>query len=189
MDDAEPRAERPGEEPGPRRRPDQGEFLDRHLYRAGAGALPDHDVQLVVLHRGVEDLFDRRRHPMDLVDEEHLVLLEVGEHGRKVSSFLDDRAGGRAHRHAKLVADDVRKRGLAKSGRAVQKDVIERFLPATRRFDRHLQVVAHAILPDVLGQGSRAQPRFILRVVVDGSGGDKAVVHGRLIASIPGAHP
>ena len=37
-----------------------------------ARALADHDVELVVLERRIEDLLDRRRHPVDLVDEQHL---------------------------------------------------------------------------------------------------------------------
>ena len=85
----------------------------------------------------------------------------------QIARLLDHRPGGRADRHAHLVADDVRERRLAEAGRAVEQHVIERLAAAARRRDRHLQVVAHAILPDVVVQRSRAQPRFVLRVVVD----------------------
>ena len=74
-----------GQQSGARGRADQRELLQRHLHRARAGALADHDVELVVLHRGIEDLLDRRRHPVNLVDEQDLVLLQVGEHAGEVA--------------------------------------------------------------------------------------------------------
>ena len=77
MDDAEARAQRRGQQAGARRRADQRELLQRHLHRPRARSLADDDVELVVLHRRIEDLFDGRRQAMNLVDEEHLVLLEV----------------------------------------------------------------------------------------------------------------
>ena len=46
------------------------------------GPWPIIDVELVVLHRRIEDLLDGRRQPVDFVDEQHLVLLQVGEHRR-----------------------------------------------------------------------------------------------------------
>ena len=75
--DPEARAQRRRQQPGPRRRADQRERLHRNLHRSRARPLADHDVELVVLHRGIEDLFDRRRHPVHFVDEEHLARLQV----------------------------------------------------------------------------------------------------------------
>ena len=86
----------------------------------------------------------------------------------EIARLLDHRPGGGAHRHAHLVADDVGQRRLAEPGRAVQQHVIERLAAAARRGDRHLQVVADAILADVLVERARAQPRLVLRVLVDG---------------------
>ena len=60
VDDAEARAQRRGQQPGARRRADQREPLQRHLDRPRARPLPDDDVELVVLHRRIEDLLDRR---------------------------------------------------------------------------------------------------------------------------------
>ena len=106
-----------------------GTFTDR-----ARRALADHDVELVVLERRVEDLLDRRRHPVDLVDEEDLALLEVREHRRQVAGLLEHRARRGPHRHAQFVADDVRQRRLAEPGRAVEQDVVERLaaLPGGR---------------------------------------------------------
>jgi hypothetical protein len=57
-----------------------------------AGALPDHDVELIVFHRGIQNLFNRRRHPMDLVDEEHFARLEVRDDADEVAGLFDRRS-------------------------------------------------------------------------------------------------
>ena len=77
---------------------------------------------------------------------------------------------------AQLVGDDVGQRRLAEARRAVQQHVIERLAALLRGRDRHLQVLADAVLPDVLVEHARAQSRFVLRVLVDAHGGDQTIV-------------
>jgi hypothetical protein len=48
-------------------------------HRAGGRAFADHDVDLVILQRRVEDFLHHRRHAVDLVDEEHVVGFEIGQ--------------------------------------------------------------------------------------------------------------
>ena len=43
------------------------------LTQRAAGPFADHDVDLEILERRIEDLLDDRRQPMDLVDEQHVV--------------------------------------------------------------------------------------------------------------------
>ena len=45
---------------------------------AGGGALADDDVELVVLERGVQLLFEDGLEPVNLVQKEDLALAEVG---------------------------------------------------------------------------------------------------------------
>jgi len=175
--DAEARTQGSRQQPGTGRRANEREPLHRYLHRAGTRSLPDHDVQLVVLHGGVEDFLNRRRQTMDLVDEQHLMLLKIGEHCCEIAWLLDHGACRRADRYAKFVADDVRQCRLAEPWRTVQQDVIERFLATAGRCDRHLKVVAHAILSDVLVERSRPQSRFVLRVVFDAAGRHQTFVH------------
>ena len=78
--------------------------------------------------------------------------------------------GRRSHRHAQLVADDIGERRLAESGRAVEQHVIERLAALARRGDRHVEVLAHALLADVVVERARPQARLVLRVVVDARG-------------------
>ena len=90
--------------------------------------------------------------------------------------------GRRAHRHAQLVADDVRERGLAEPGRTVEQHVVERLAALPRGRDRHLQVLAHALLADVVAQRPRPQPRLVLGVVVDPRRVDEARIRRHLRA-------
>ena len=56
--------------------------------------LPDHDVELVVLQRRVKDLLQRRLQPMNLVDEQDLLVAEIGQDGGQVALDLQSRPGG-----------------------------------------------------------------------------------------------
>jgi hypothetical protein len=71
-------AQRRREQAGARGGADQREARQIEAHRARARSLSDQDVELEVLHRRVEDLLDRRRQPVDLVDEEHVAGFQVG---------------------------------------------------------------------------------------------------------------
>ena len=118
--------------------------------RSRSGALADHDVDLVVLERGIKYLLDDRREPVDLVDEQHVIGLEVGEDGGQVARPLEHRPGRMAQVHGHLVGDDVRERGLAEPGRPEQQHVIQRFAPLARRLDEDGELPADLLLADVL---------------------------------------
>ena len=65
----------------------------------------DDQVELEILHRGIEDFFDRRRQPMDLVDEQHIAGCEVGEQCGKIAGRLNDRPRGGAEADPELARD------------------------------------------------------------------------------------
>lgn len=77
------------------------------LIERAAGPSPDHDVDLVVLECGVEDFLNHRRETVDFVDEEDVVRLEVGEHGRQIAGTLENGPRGLAEIDAHFVRDDV----------------------------------------------------------------------------------
>ncbi len=177
VDDPEARPQGRGEQTGPRRGANEGELLKRDFHRPRARSLADDDVELVVFERGIEDFFDRRRHPVNLVDEQHLARREVRQDRRQIPGPLEDRPGGRPHRHAELVPDDVGQRRLPEPGRSVEQDVVERFVTLARRRDRHLQIFAHPVLADVVVEHARAEARLILRVFIDARRRHDAIVH------------
>ena len=176
MHDAEARSQRRRQQPGPRGGPDQRELLEPHLHRPRARSLSDDDVDFVILERRIQDFLDDRRHPVNFVDEQHFPRGKVRDDADQIARLLDGGPRRGTHRHAQLVRDHVRERRLAKARRAVQQHVIERLLPLPRGGNRHLQVLAHAILADVLVEHTRAQPRFVLRVLGGASWRDEAIV-------------
>ena len=91
-DEAEPVAQRAGHQPGAGGGADQGEPGQVESDAAGRRALADEDVELEVLHGRVEDLLHRPVQAVDLVDEEDVALLEVGEQGGQVAGPDQHRA-------------------------------------------------------------------------------------------------
>ncbi len=114
---------------------------------------------------------------MHLVDEEHLVRLQVAHHCRKIPRPLDHRAGRGANRHPHLYRNHVRERGLAEPGGAVEEDVIERLPPPPGGADRNLQVLPQPVLPDVLVERARTEPFLVLGVFVRSGGSDQTFVN------------
>jgi hypothetical protein len=55
---------------------DEGKVVEVDLYRSRGRSFVDHDVNAVVLHGGVEILFDDRAEPVYLIDEQDIIGLE-----------------------------------------------------------------------------------------------------------------
>ena len=93
---AEAVAQRRGEQARARGGADQRERREVDLHRARRRPLADDEVELEVLHRRIEDFLDRRIEPVDLVDEQHVALFEIGEQRGEIAGLGDHRAGGGA---------------------------------------------------------------------------------------------
>ncbi len=124
--EAEPVAQRAGEQTGTGGRPHERERGDVERDRGGAGPLADDDVDPEVLHRHVEHLLGRSRHAVDLVDEEDVALVEPGEDGGQVTGMRDRRTAGQPEGRGHLGGDDHRQRRLAQAGRAAEQHVVGR---------------------------------------------------------------
>ena len=77
IDQAKPFTKRGREGPGTGRGPDQGKARQVQLDRARRGPLPDYQIQLEILHRRVQRLFDGSREPMDFINKQHVAVLEI----------------------------------------------------------------------------------------------------------------
>ena len=183
LDDAEAVAQRRGQQACARGRADQGEGRQVELDRTRGRALADHDVDLVVLHRRVQHFLDDGREAVDLVDEQHVVRLQVGEQRGQVAGLLDHRAGGLAQVDAQLVGDDVAERGLAQAGRTEDQHVVERLAALLGRLDVDLHLLAHRRLAEVLVQPLGADGGLDGVFFAGGGGGhDAGVVHAGIMA-------
>ena len=128
----------------------------------GAGAFADHDVQRVVFQRRIQHLFHLPGQAVDLIDEQHIALLQIGEQGGKVTGLLDGRAAGDADLHPHLVGDDAGQGGLAQARRAVEQDVVHRFAAPLGGFQINFQVLFDFFLSDVVLQMLRAKAVFFV---------------------------
>ena len=108
-------------------------FGEIDLHRARRRPLADDEVELEILHRRIEHLLDRRIEPVDLVDEEHVALLEIGEQRREIAGLGDDRPGCGAEVDAEFARHDLRQGGLAEARRADQQHMIERLVARLAR--------------------------------------------------------
>ena len=125
-----------------------------------AGPFADDQVELVILHRRIEDLLDRRVEAVDLVDEEHVALFEIGELRREIARLGDDRAGGRAEIDAELARHDLRQRRLAQARRADEQHVVERIAPRLRGVDEDLEIGPRRLLAGEIVERQRPQRRL-----------------------------
>ncbi|OIQ63757.1 hypothetical protein GALL_547000 [mine drainage metagenome] len=94
---------------------------------------------------------------MDLVDEQHIARLEVGQDRRQIARLGQHRARGHAEAHPQLARHDLRQRGFAQARRAVEQRVIHRLATHLGALDKHLEVRARLGLPDEFIQPLRAQ--------------------------------
>src|SRR6185295_7820970 len=162
---AETVAQRRSEQARARGGADQRERRQIELDRARAGTFADHDVELEVLERRIQHLFDDRAQTMDLIDEQHVVRLEIRQQRREIAGPFEHGTRGLPQVHAELVRDDVCERGLAEPRRAEQQRVVERFAALTRRRDEDLELRLDPRLTDVLREPPRtygAIERFVV---------------------------
>ena len=161
-DEAEPVPERAGHQPGAGGGADQGEPGQVEPDAPGRRALADEDVELEVLHGRIEDLLHRAVQPVDLVDEEDVALLEVGEQGGQVAR-TGPAPGPEVIRRptpisaATMPASEV----LPSPGGPANSRWSAGWSRLTRRLDDDLEVLGELSLPDELVQGARAQPGLV----------------------------
>ena len=89
---------------------------------------------------------------MDLVDEQDLVRLQVGQQRREITGPLQDRPGGLLESRPQLVRNHVRQRRLAEPGRPEDQHVIERVAALPRGRNENLHLRLDGALPDVIGE-------------------------------------
>ncbi len=93
MNDAETRAQRRHDQARARGGADQREAVQLIRMNARAGALADDQVNAEILHRGIENFFERRLQAVNFVEKEKIARVERCEHGGEVALFFQQRAG------------------------------------------------------------------------------------------------
>ena len=175
-------------EPGPHgrreqseagRRADQGEPLERHGDGLRVWALGDPHVHPEVLHGRIEELLQRRLHPVDLVDEQHVARAERGEQPDQVAGLLQHRTRRGAELNAHLPRHQHRQGGLAQPRRSEEQRVVEGLAAALGGVDRDLEGALHLGLADELIEPGRPQRRVGAGLLGEGfRGGNLELRHG-----------
>src|SRR5579872_977165 len=159
--DAEAFTQRGGEHSRSRRRADQREALERQFYRLGVRAAIDDEIDLVILHRRIQELFDHSAQTMYLVDEQDVAFFQRGQDTNQIFRLLERRAAGRPQRASQILGDKRCERRLAQAWRPIKQDVLEWFASTPGSIDGDLQIFDDGILPDVLVERPRPQARTI----------------------------
>ena len=94
---------------------------------------------------------------MDLVDEQDVALLEIGEERCEIAGAGDHRAGGGAEVHPELARHDLGERRLAEPRRAGEEDMVEGLAAGAGGGDEDLEIGPRLGLADELGEALRAQ--------------------------------
>ncbi len=139
---------------------DQGELGEVDAHRPCRRPFADDQVELEVLHCRVEDFLDRRIEAVDLVDEEHIALLEIGQQRRKITGLADDRTGGGAKPDPELLGHDLRQRRLAEARRSGEQHVVERIAARLGGLNEDAQVGPRLLLADEVSERLRADRRL-----------------------------
>ena len=121
----EARAQRRADHAGARGRADERELRQVQPHTARVRPLVDDDVELVILHRGVEVFLDRGLEPVDFVDEKHVAAFERREQAGEVAGFFYHRPAGVPDVHAHRVGDDVGEARFPEARRPAEQNVFE----------------------------------------------------------------
>ena len=154
--DAEAAAQRLGEKAGTRRGADERERLERDRDHARVHAAVEREVDAAVLHRGIDELLDRRGQPVDLVDEQHITRLHLGERAHEVARLGERGAAGDMGARAHLGRDHMRDGGLTEAGWAVQQHMLHRIAAEPRRLERDGEALDEVALAHVVAERPRA---------------------------------
>ena len=154
--------ERRGKQTGARSSADKREAIEVDLDSTRRRALVDHDVDTIVLHRGIEVLLHHGRETMNLVDEEHIVGFERGEQTGQVARLVEHGAGSDLEAHAQFIGDNVAQRGLAQTRRAEEQDVVKRLAAELSGLHEDLEVGGHLALTGKVGKAQRTQGVVLL---------------------------
>ncbi len=167
LNHAEPVTERRGKLTRTRGSADQREMRQIYPYRTRRRTVAHYDIESVILHCGVQYLLDLTGKPVYLIDKQHIVRLQIRQQRCEIARLFDSGSRGYTDIHSHFIRDYARQRGLAKSGRSVQQNVIQTLAALFRRLDIYRHILLDLVLTYILGKGFRAERQigFAVRFV------------------------
>src|SRR5687768_840594 len=107
---------------------------------------------------------------MNLVDEQHIARLQIGEQGGQIAGPLEHGTRGLPQVHAELARQDVRERRLAETRRSEDERMIERFAALHRGLHVDLELRLDLLLANIVREPLRPDGA-IDRLLFDYGGG------------------
>ncbi len=129
--------------------------------------LPDDDVQLVVLKRRIKLLLQHRLQPMNLIQKQNLLLLQIRQNRRQIPLNLQRRPTRLLIPHLQLIRNNRRQRSLPQPGRPKQQHMVQSLPTRLRRLQRNRQLLLRLRLPDKLIQPRRPQLQLKRRIILN----------------------
>ena len=114
---------------------------------------------------------------MNLVDEQHIALVEIRQQAGKISSLLYDWAAGNLHVAAHLAGENAGERGLAEARRAAEQNMVERLAALLGCLDRDAEPLLDLELTGEIGEHTRPQRSLEACVRLRQDIGDPPVGH------------
>jgi hypothetical protein len=147
-------------------------MIEMKWMNAGAGTLANNEIDAKIFHGRIEDFFDGGLQAMNFVEKENFFFFERGEDGGEIAFAFEERASAGFDRDGEFIGDDLRERGFAEAGRAVEKNVIEGFAAIASGFESDGDIFFDAFLANVFGEGFGTDASVEASVVVEGRAGD-----------------
>ena len=116
---------------------DEGESRYIHLHARTPCTRADHDINLEIFHRRVEDFFDLWLETVNLIDKEDFSFCQTGEKGYYIRLFFYRWPARMLYRSCHLMCYDGRYGGLSESRWSIEEDMFERSCPYLRRAYRY----------------------------------------------------
>ena len=112
---------------------------------------------------------------MNLIDEQDLLILHVGDDCRQIALDLQQGRRGRLKMRAQFVGDNVGQRSLSQPRRPIQQYMVHGLAARPRRLNRHRQILFDLGLPDKLIEPLRPQLQLKRGIIFHWSGRNQPV--------------
>src|ERR1700733_10043370 len=142
--------------------------------------LPDDDVQLIVLERRIKLLLQHGLPPVNLIEKQNLLLLQIRENRGQIPLNLQRRPTCLLIPYAHLIRNNGRERRFPQPRRPKQQHVVQRLSTRLRRLQCNRKLLLRLRLPNKFSQPCRPELRLKRRIILDAPGRNQPLCLDRL---------
>ena len=114
----------------------------------------------VLMREGIHRFLDRRIEPVDLIDEQHIAFVQLGEDTRQIPLLFNGGTAGGVQGASHGEGNDIGKGGFSQTRGPTEQEMVQSFRPSLGGLYKYLQVLLDLNLPRILLKGLRPQGRF-----------------------------